>query len=389
MGPTIILDKSTLQSLSQKENYFLFKHYFVVVTRVLIIEILADLKKGTNKKSPEAQVQLLASKLLSMDSIINAHYVEVCVLSLLGENIPMIGQAFVTGGIPLETPNAFGEKGIFLDEPLERKALRNWQEGNFSETERLLAEEWRKTIQELNLEEDKKRLSLLFKDLPKQKNFEELEKLIESKISNPNPEIQFTLIGSFIEDIGLPRKVKDIIYKRWLEGGLPTFRDFAPYAFYCFKVLSIFKLGLYSDLITTRNTNRIDLEYLFYLPFCMVFSSGDRFHIESSKLFLRDDQNFIDSGTLKRDLQWISDEWDNLSEAEKEERASEYGSYPPNNPESVTYNVWKKLMKPWEPGSGNKVIKMTEDEQKRIIESMRPVFDEKDKIVKSKRNEKE
>ena len=45
MGPIIILDKSALQSLSYDEIYTLNRHYFLNITPVLIIEILADLKK--------------------------------------------------------------------------------------------------------------------------------------------------------------------------------------------------------------------------------------------------------------------------------------------------------------------------------------------------------
>ena len=44
MGPQTIFDKSFIQSLNFDESTFLWKHYYVVIPPVLIIEILADLK---------------------------------------------------------------------------------------------------------------------------------------------------------------------------------------------------------------------------------------------------------------------------------------------------------------------------------------------------------
>lgn len=40
-----------------------------------------------------------------------------------------------------------------------------------------------------------------------------------------------------------------------------------------------FYLGISNGLIASKPTNRIDLEYLLYLPFCKVFTSTDRFQI--------------------------------------------------------------------------------------------------------------
>ena len=374
MGPTIILDKSTLQALSQQEIYFLFKHYYVVVTPILIMEILADLKKSKDENQlSKDEVQRLSKKLLSMDSVINNDYKKLCVVSLLGENIPMTGQAIVSGGIPLETPN--GKKVTFLDEPLERKALRNWQSGIFSNAEELLAELWREIAKEINLEEYKFEIKELLKNESRPKNFEELGIYVEKHISNPDPTIQYRCVGSFMNDLSIPQQLRDIIYERWLKQQLPMFRDFAPYAHYCFKANMLFYVGLSSDLISTRPSNVIDLHYLYYLPFCMVFSSGDKFHKNICRLLLRNDQVFIDLDDLKSDLRWLSTEWESLSEEEKRDRAYNYGIYPPVDPESVTYKLWQKYMKPWKPSSGNRAIKMTKEEQDRIIKQLQPIFE--------------
>ena len=74
MGPMVILDKSALQDLSQREIGFLSMHYTIVVTPVLIIEILGDLAKGDHAELSRDQVRVLADKLKPIDSHINVHY---------------------------------------------------------------------------------------------------------------------------------------------------------------------------------------------------------------------------------------------------------------------------------------------------------------------------
>lgn len=150
--------------------------------------------------------------------------------------------------------------------------------------------------------------------------------------------------------------------------------DFASYAFYCLNVSLIFHFGLANDLITPKRTNPIDLEYLYYLPFCMVFVSGDKLQADLSKLLLTHEQDFIDREVLKSDLRWLKQEWEGLDKTEREKRFYDYGSYPPQyNSDSITYKLWKKHMKPWRPGSGN--LKLTEEQEKRVMEQIQPMIE--------------
>lgn len=381
MGPTIILDKSAIQALSQLEIDFLQKHFFVVVTPLLIMEILADLEKGNGEGGlSKDEVIQLSEKLLLCDSRINTNYKVLCYGSLRGQDIPMTGQAIVSGGIPIKAPD--GKEGVFFDESPEEKALRNWRNGIFSDAEEILAQEWRKATRTLNLEIYKKRFKELFKNVPKIKNLKELGLHVERFTLNPDAWIQFSCIAGLMDEMMLPQQDKDIICNRWLKRKVPLFRDFAPYAYFCFKINIIFYAGLALDLISTKPTNMLDLGYLYYLPFCMIFSSGDKFHKSMSPLFLRSDQEFIDRDRLKEDLCWLSREWDGLSATEKRDRAYDYGSYPPENPKSITYRLWQKYMKPWQPGSGNIVIKMPKEEQDEVLKKLQPLFDEIDKHKK-------
>ena len=156
---------------------------------------------------------------------------------------------------------------------------------------------------------------------------------------------------------------------------MPLLKTFAPYAYYCFKVNVLFSYGVVAELITTRATNRIDLEYMYYLPFCRVFASRDKFHQNIANPLMRDNQDYVDGDILKKDLIWLENEWNSLDEKTKEQRAYDYGSYPPDNPNSITAKLWKKHMKPWTPGSGNRAIRMTKEENDALMKKMKPAMD--------------
>lgn len=67
---------------------------------------------------------------------------------------------------------------------------------------------------------------------------------------------------------------------RWLYEGQPSLQRFAPYTAHVFKVDPFYYLAMARGSISReRASNRADLAYLYYLPFAMVFISGDRLHM--------------------------------------------------------------------------------------------------------------
>lgn len=123
MGPQIILDKSTLQSLSANELKFLSKHYYVNVAPILVIEILADIKKyPEDRDKSKAMAITLARKLQTAGKIFNAYYKDLAVGSLLGGHMSMDGRPVVLDG--QEFVDSRGDKGLFLGEQPEQEALR-------------------------------------------------------------------------------------------------------------------------------------------------------------------------------------------------------------------------------------------------------------------------
>src|ERR1035437_939986 len=90
MGPTLLLDKSSLQSFSPEEIHFIFKYFFINIPPILVIEILADLKKPSSDSRTSVQVvSQLSKKLLNQDSGMNDDYDHMILSELLGNKIKM------------------------------------------------------------------------------------------------------------------------------------------------------------------------------------------------------------------------------------------------------------------------------------------------------------
>ena len=375
MGPFILLDKSAFQSLSLDEIYTLSKHYFIVIPSILIMEIIADLRKDKKGYLSADDVRHLANKLMPVDSQMSTDYQAICVSSLLGQDIPMNGnQVVIDGGVPLKTEA--GKIGYFFDESPIWKSIRDWQQGVFTIDEEALASYWRQLTKGIDLERNIGAYRRAFPSIATAKTLKELADQIETQLNITDASIQYNLLSGLMDEAAIKsQQVRNTIAKRWLAQKLPLLKTFAPYAYYCFKVNVLFSYGVVAGLITTRATNRIDLEYMYYLPFCRVFASRDKFHQNIAIPLMRDNQDYVDGDILKKDLIWLENEWNSLDEKTKEQRAYDYGSYPPDNPNSITAKLWKKHMKPWTPGSGNRAIRMTKEQNEVLMKKMKPAMD--------------
>lgn len=371
MGPLIILDKSALQGFSRNEMSKLMAHYMLVVVPILMIEIIADLKKeAVEGRMPEDDVIWLSRKLLGIDSKLSVSYKVACVESMMG-NDPPPGFIMMSGGKEFTTSD--GKTGVFYDEPPEYKALRNWSQGQFEEAERALADNWRKVIAAINLEEFRRTYADRLQ-LPRPKDFNELSANIDKLLANPDTAIQHNLLKMLMDFVDPPEKLRNAIFDRWLGLKMPEIARFSPYPHYCLRTILIFYEGVAHGLISTRATNRVDLEYFLYAHFGYILCSRDKFHRALAPYILKS-QTFIEGDALKADLKWLDEEWKGLSDEQKRTRSEEYGSRPPERRESITWQMWQKYMKPWKPGSGNRASKMSKEEEASILAEMRSIMD--------------
>lgn len=333
MDITIVIDKSTFQSLSFNELYRLSSYYKHIITPVLTMEILGDLKKEfeEGKKPSSERVIEFANKLFPIDTVVNAHYKTLMKGDLLGYQPSIDGRPNV--GIQKSIISETGQKGFVIAETEEEKSIYKWKAGNFSEADHELSQLWRITTTQEDLLENLKK-SLKANGSHKFGNYQELFDFVYKSISNAD--IQQNLLVSCIEHYGLDAESKVKVFGRWTQEGMPPIEKFAPYAFHCLLVDNLFMFGLASDLIGTRPTNRVDLEYLYYLPFCNIFTSNDKVHKNLTPLLLKPYQRFITGPELKEDLKNIVDHLEGLSQEERKK----FKNVPPIISDSLTFKLW-------------------------------------------------
>lgn len=358
--PTIIIDKSTLECLSDAESHCLGRYYHAVSTHVLLNEIGADLKKDFNKdfsekRTPEQVVSILSRRMHGLYRF-NTDWSTLLGLSLLGEEIPIDGMAPIyLDGTETYVP---GEgRGLFFDEQEGRKTLSAWAAGEFSDSDYKMAKQWHSQIKRINLARLQE-LGSKLKSL-KAKSLEEIPMTVENLLNDSK--YQFELLQFLISMANVPDEISTAIFDRWIECGMPRIHDFCQYGFYCIRVYLIFHWALFSGFIGTKSTNQIDLNYLYELPFCRIFSSNDKFHIKLAPVVITDQQKFIRGSDLKSDLKRIQQHVDSLREEHR--TASCPIPYPPDWDDSFTNQVWRECVMPREEFSG-----FSEEEKHRVLQ---------------------
>ena len=349
MGPTIILDKSSLQALSKKELIILNKLYYVNVPPILPIEILADLKKV---KDPEAidekAVVEISNKLIQKDNAFNVHYYNMIISSLLGKNYINERRAIIRAKSKGRDKGG-GKIGFLLEESEEEIAVKEWQKGNFSEFEKILASKWRNYVRQIDLQDLKEKWSGVKTKVPECNNFSTLLFLTDNFLANIP--MQNELLFAYLEGLNLDQQLSSKIFYRWESENFKFIKDFAPYFYFVNRIETAFHIGLVYNLVSSKTSDKafIDLQYLYYLPFCNIFSSRDNFHKDFGTNFLFEDQTFVDGDDLKADLVNIIGRLESEDSQLKFDWSENFYIEPPNDEKSITYRMWKKYIPLWNP----------------------------------------
>ena len=303
--------------------------------------------------------------------------------SLLGHEVAMAGMPVILGGRVARPKD--GREDMLFDETNERGAIQLWREQRLLEAESLLANRWREISQ--NLADPswfRKSLAKQYIIIPKVTSLRGVSKSVDSILTNAN--LQTELLHWFTTLLSLPAAEQDVVTRRWAQRRTPFLRDWAPYAFFCIKLMFTFYAASSYKILGSGLMDLIDMEYLFYLPFCMAFCSGARLHAQMAPMLLNPQQDFVTADELKADLHSLAAEWRSLSKEEKEDRAHDRGNCPPQDEKSITSRLWQKHMMPQEPGSGNETVQMTKEQEQETFECIRLCMDAID-VVTGKDNE--
>lgn len=375
MGPIIIFDKSFLQSLSLDEAV-LFDNFFLTnIVPIFFAETLADLHKTPRTdRSPEQEVALLAEKTPQMDAQPNAYHGRLCLGDLMGDEVPMQGRPIIAHGTPVKS----GDKtGVVFEEPPEARAFSRWQEGEFLEAERETAKNWRGMLANLKFSEAIKQLNQ-FGINPKTCSSLEHARAIASGIVSRGRNAIFFQFALIL--LGVPTLFWGDIIERWKQKGAPPLAEFAPYAAYVVMLELFFYIGIAAGRISASGkkiTNRIDLAYLYYLPFCMVFTSSDKFHRSSAPLFLLPSQQFVWGPELKAELKRLNEYYSGLPESTKEKGLYEIAAQPPVTEGALMTQLWDRFLRPeWRKPRQFNVENRDPEKQKELLDRLKRLKEE-------------
>lgn len=363
-GISTVLDKSAFHSLSKKQIELLCKYYWFNITPILVWEVLGDLKKETPDGSLNSKkVTEFANKLWDFNTSINAHYSVLINAELSGAEIPFFSSVVDTG----ERFNlSEKETGIIIKPSNERKSIDRWREGNFEKMDEIFSKLWREiTLQPDNLTK--------LKDYLKKQNpgYSHLKKpediLFVIKLTFNNPDFQMDFLKSAIENFRVPLSIASQAFYRWETTKPKNLFVFAPYTFFCVMAKLFFNICLQNEVIGTRPTNLLDLEYIYYLPFCRVFVSDDKVHKTLVPHLLFPDQLFVTGADLKADFTKIEEIKSTLIGKDLERAFKE----PPRVESLLSYKIWNTMLVNWPPEKDWEPTPKEEEMMHEMIRKMR------------------
>jgi hypothetical protein len=337
-GLRIILNKSVVHGLNNSEADSLDRYFFQIVPHILANEILAELTKEADLRTP---TRIAANTYrVSGNHALTQNFRKRLAGSLLGREIPMDGRFLASGETIVRTES--GSLATVVETPLENETLARWERGQFTSEEKVWAQRFRRREERpLNCKLYMDHITKAGLSFNPPKTDEELIATVDELLANRKllPHLFVILAREF----GVPFASTDKITKRWFRDGRKAFQEFAPYAFFCLRANFLWHLGLTNPKLFRPDKNdRKDLEYCYYLPNTEVFSSRDKKHKRLVPALLCADQSFIDGDELKADLRRISEQWEKLSREEQIALNANRGDAPPENETSVIYNLWKK-----------------------------------------------
>lgn len=347
MGPIALFDKSFLQSLSTDEAVWFDNFFYPVISPLFYIETLADLrKKPRDGKTAEEEVGIIAAKTPQLHGGPCYFHREMCIQDLLGNHAPMNGQIPVAG---VRRVFRDGKEGAIAEVSEEAKAFHRWQRGDFYSVERLHAGQWRAQVEDIDLTAIEKSMKKIGVTAKTCKSVEAALTFVDEAVTGLTK--TSSRFEGILEVLEIPHELRPYIKGRWKHKGKPPLRVFAPYALHILRVELFFRVALGANLVaSTRPSHKVDMAYLFYLPFCMLFVSSDKLHRQCAPLFLRPNQQFVWGQELKADLAALNAHFSALPAETRRQGIYKFASRLPEESQGLIRKLFERhtpnLLKP-------------------------------------------
>jgi hypothetical protein len=364
-GPTLIFDKSSLESLNLDEAALLDHFYMCNITPLFFIECLADLEKSTRSKStPEQLVGSLADRTPDAQAYPNVHHLSILdrELSRRFDITKVYGRPAMAGGSPVQLGD---KKGVVFQLSQEAEALARWSKREFLEVERNIARKWRRELTGVDFDAMVKFVMGQLGHWRKPKSLEDARQLADTIIDCMDPEWLF----NFGLDLLAIPEAKEAVSADWISRRRPPLRQHVPYFIFMLTINIFFCLILPTQLLrNVKASHQIDLAYLYYLPFCSVFTSKDNFHAQIVPLFLAPNQTFVNGIALKEDLKALDQYYSALSDSVKRQGLSNFATAPPDDTRFLVTQLWDKYMPGWRKIDRERKPRDAEADRRKIAE---------------------
>ncbi len=343
-GPSLIFDKSALESLNLDEAVLLDNFYMSNITPLFFVECLADLEKTIRSRStPEQLVGSLALRTPESQSCATAHHMKV-----LGNELARkfdLTQVLERPLVPHGRPVQLGDKkGIVFRRSPEEEALQRWTNHEFLEVERGFAKQWRNALLRVNHDDLAKTVIAGIGHWRKPKSLEDAKEMADYIIDNMDAE---WIIGFGLELLGLPQATQ-FVRDDWTARRRPPIRQHLPYFAFMLSVNIFFVLVIQTQLLrNVKQSHQIDLAYLYYLPFCSVFTSKDRFHAQIVPLFLNPRQTFVHGEEIKQDLARLVELYSTMPDDILKTGLFTFAQTPPEDTSYLVTRLWDKYLPLW------------------------------------------
>jgi hypothetical protein len=347
-GPVVIFDKSTLEGFSVDESVLLDHFYRANIPPIFFVECLADLEFEFKRRkrmsgTPEQLVASLAERTPDSQSSVNMYHLRVLEEELAGRFYlssalarPLIAQG--------ELVQLGDSKGMIVRQSEEEQAFQRWSRHEFFELERQIARGWRQMLARIDLDTMSAQVLRALGPWRKPVSLSDARALTDTIVDNLDAE---WLLRFGLNLLGVAGDA-DFAVRSWIAGGQKPLRQARPYFHHMLSIHIFFSLVLPAQLLKrVKPSHQVDLAYLYYLPFCSVFSSRDNFHVEVAPLFLRPDQRFVHGDALKADLKQLNEQYLGLPKEERETGLCGFAACPPDDAACLTTQLWDAYLPAW------------------------------------------
>lgn len=179
----------------------------------------------------------------------------------------------------------------------EQEAMIRWMGFQFFEAERDYAKAWREQLAAINFHDRVERAKACIGNLWRDPtSLDDARRLTNVIINNVDP---VRLLAYGLDFYGLSAR-KIAIIAEWINSGRLPIRERFPQLVHMLSVDICFSLLWPTRMLrNVKESHVVDIAYLYYLPYCSVFTSKDDFHAQFAPLFLWNDQEFVNGDALK------------------------------------------------------------------------------------------